>query len=139
MLRVFNVWIYGITQILMKMYNAEDPVVMIGIGALILKMVVTYPVLALCGRGAVDGLYSEIFRLSAADFIRGERRRRIIIVTLWFCSSLLIALNTSSIGTVIHALGAVSAANVFIYPGICLMKVTLQTDPSMKRTKATSL
>lgn len=120
----------------MKMYNAEDPVVMIGIGALILKMVVTYPVLALCGRGAVDGLYSEIFRLSAADFIRGERRRRFIIVTLWFCSSLLIALNTSSIGTVIHALGSVSAANVFIYPGICLMKVTLQTDPSLKRKKS---
>lgn len=34
----------------MKMYDAEDPVVMIGIGALIIKMVVTYPVLALCGR-----------------------------------------------------------------------------------------
>ena len=34
----------------MKMYDAKDPVVMIGIGALIIKMVVTYPVLALCGR-----------------------------------------------------------------------------------------
>ncbi|GBO02251.1 Putative sodium-coupled neutral amino acid transporter 7 [Araneus ventricosus] len=120
----------------MKMYDAEDPVVMFGIGALILKMVVTYPVLALCGRGAVDGLYSEVFRLSAADFVKGERRRRIVIVTLWFSSSLLIALNTSSIGTVIHALGSISAANIFIYPGICLMQVTLQTDPGMKKRKS---
>lgn len=34
----------------MKMYDASDPIVMIGIAALIIKMVVTYPVLALCGR-----------------------------------------------------------------------------------------
>lgn len=123
----------------MKMYNAEDPVVMIGIGALIIKMVVTYPVLALCGRGAVDGLYAELFRLSAGEFIIGEKKRRIIIVSLWFCSSLVIALYTNSIGTVIHALGAISSANIFIYPGVCLMKVVLQTDPDLLKWKSIGL
>lgn len=120
----------------MVMYNAEDPVVMIGIGALIIKMVVTYPVLALCGRGAVDGLYSEFFRLSASDFITGECRRRIVIVSAWFGSSMLVALYTSNIGTVIHALGAISSANIFIYPGLCLMKVVLQTDPELQKWKS---
>lgn len=120
----------------MKMYNADDPVVMIGIGALIIKMVVTYPVLALCGRGAVDGLYSELFRLSAADFVNGERKRRIIIVSVWFGASLLLSLYTNSIGTVIHSLGAISSANIFIYPGLCLMKVVLQTDPEVQQWKS---
>ncbi|XP_042900281.1 sodium-coupled neutral amino acid transporter 7 isoform X2 [Parasteatoda tepidariorum] len=120
----------------MKMYDASDPVVMVGIGALIIKMVVTYPVLALCGRGAVDGLYSELRKLSAAEFMIGEKRRRIIIASLWFSSSLLIALYTKSIGTVIHALGSVSSANIFIYPGICLIQVTLQTDRDLKRKKS---
>ncbi|KFM78404.1 putative sodium-coupled neutral amino acid transporter 7, partial [Stegodyphus mimosarum] len=103
-----------VTPNVMKMYDAEDPVVMIGIGALIVKMVVTYPVLALCGRGAVDGLYSELFRLSAADFVNGEKRRRIIIASVWFGTTLLLALYTSNIGIVIHALGSISSANIFI-------------------------
>ncbi|GFU09232.1 sodium-coupled neutral amino acid transporter 7 [Nephila pilipes] len=34
----------------MKMYDAEDPFVMVGVGALIIKMIATYPILALCGR-----------------------------------------------------------------------------------------
>lgn len=34
----------------MKMYDASDPFVMVGVGALIIKMIVTYPILALCGR-----------------------------------------------------------------------------------------
>lgn len=35
---------------IMKMYDASDPFVTVGVGALIIKMIVTYPILALCGR-----------------------------------------------------------------------------------------
>lgn len=35
---------------IMKMYDASDPFVTVGVGALIIKMIVTYPLLALCGR-----------------------------------------------------------------------------------------
>lgn len=34
----------------MVLYDASDPVVLIGIGALIVKMITTYPPLVLCGR-----------------------------------------------------------------------------------------
>ncbi|GIY62555.1 putative sodium-coupled neutral amino acid transporter 7 [Caerostris extrusa] len=118
----------------MKMYNAEDPVVMIGIGALILKMVVTYPVLALCGRVpwmACTPKYSDFQQLNSSKVKEPDESS----LQLYGSVPLSSALNTSSIGTVIHALGSISAANVFIYPGICLMQVTLQTDPGMRRKK----
>lgn len=120
----------------MKMYNASDPIVMIGVGALIVKMIVTYPVMALCGRGAVDGLYSELRGLSPAEFLSGEKKRRIVIVTLWFSSTLVFALYTKSIGSVIQLLGSVSCANIFIYPGVCLMMLVLMKDPDLKKYKS---
>ena len=35
---------------IMEQYDANDPIVLIGIGALVIKMITTYPQLVLCGR-----------------------------------------------------------------------------------------
>lgn len=40
----------AVSHNIMKMYDASDPFVTVGVGALIIKMIVTYPILALCGR-----------------------------------------------------------------------------------------
>lgn len=120
----------------MKMYDASDPFVMIGVGALIIKMIVTYPILALCGRDAVAGVYSELRGLKPAEFLATERTRRYICAALWFASSLLLAVLTSGIGIVIKYLGSVASANIFIYPGICLIKIVMKKDPEFSTAKS---
>jgi PREDICTED: similar to solute carrier family 38, member 7 len=45
----------GITQDIMQLYDAKDPIVLIGIVALTIKMITTYPPMVFCGR-SVNGL-----------------------------------------------------------------------------------
>lgn len=116
----------------MKMYDADDPFVMVGVGALIIKMIATYPILALCGRDAAAGIYAELRGLKPAEFKATEKVRRYVVAAIWFTSSLLLAVETESIGVVIKYLGSVASANIFIYPGICLLQVVLKKDPDMK-------
>lgn len=40
----------NVTPDIMALYSAKDPVVMIGILALVVKMITTYPSMILCGR-----------------------------------------------------------------------------------------
>ncbi|KFM80688.1 putative sodium-coupled neutral amino acid transporter 7, partial [Stegodyphus mimosarum] len=120
----------------MKMYDASDPFVMVGVGALIVKMIATYPILALCGRDAAAGVYAEFRGLKPAEFIATEKIRRYICAAIWFSSSLLLAVFTSGIGIVIKYLGSVASANIFIYPGICLMKMATKEDPDLKSNRS---
>ncbi|XP_074605188.1 sodium-coupled neutral amino acid transporter 7-like isoform X2 [Brevipalpus obovatus] len=126
----------GVTPDIMALYDASDPVVIIGILALALKMITTYPSMILCGRGALDGLYAEYMDLSAEDFIAGERTRRIVITTVWFVTSLLFAIFTPNIGIVIELLGSLASANVFIFPSFCLISIARrETDQFSRRTR----
>ncbi|XP_076349889.1 sodium-coupled neutral amino acid transporter 7-like [Tachypleus tridentatus] len=121
---------------IMQGYNAKDPLVLIGIAVLVVKMITTYPPLALCGRGALDGLYAELTHLPADEFIYGEKRRRFIISTGWFFSTVLLAVFTPNIGVVIELLGCLASANVFIFPGLCLISVVLKDDPGIRQCKS---
>lgn len=106
---------------IMQMFDASNPWVLFGIAALIVKMTTTYPLLASCGRGAFDGLYAELLKLPAKEFIEGEFRRRVVITTGWFVTTTALATFTSNIGVVIELLGCLAAANIFIFPGLCLV------------------
>lgn len=97
-----------------------------GIAALIIKMITSYPLLVICGRGAFDGLYAEICRISTEDFILHEKRRRIIITTLWFISTVTLAVSLSNIGVVIEMLGCLACANIFIFPGTVALLICHQ-------------
>lgn len=116
----------------MVLYDASDPVVLIGIGALIVKMITTYPPLVLCGRGALDGLYAEFAKLTVNDFLKGEKKRRIIITSGWVAITLFLALFTPSIGVVLEMLGCVAVINIFVFPGICLLQVLLKHKQQMR-------
>uniref|UniRef100_T1K0M2 Amino acid transporter transmembrane domain-containing protein n=2 Tax=Tetranychus urticae TaxID=32264 RepID=T1K0M2_TETUR len=124
----------NVTPDIMALYSAKDPVVMIGILALVVKMITTYPSMILCGRGALDGLYAEFFKLSAADFMEGEPRRRIVITTIWFVTSLLAAILTPNIGILIQLLGSLASANVFIFPSLCLLAIARREKGRFKKS-----
>lgn len=68
-------------------------------------------------RDAAAGIYAELRGLKPAEFIATERTRRYICASVWFASSLLLAVLTDGIGIVIKYLGSVASANIFIYPG----------------------
>ncbi|XP_023221953.1 putative sodium-coupled neutral amino acid transporter 7 [Centruroides sculpturatus] len=119
----------------MVLYDASDPVVLIGIGALIVKMITTYPPLVLCGRGALDGLYAEFAKLTVNDFLKGEKKRRIIITSGWVAVTLFLALYTPSIGVVLEMLGCVAVINIFVFPGICLLQVILKHNQQLRGWK----
>lgn len=113
---------------IMQMFDASNPWVLFGLGALIVKMITTYPLLIFCGRGAFDGLYAELMKLPAKEFIEGEPRRRVFITTGWFLSTVALATFTSNVGVVIELLGCLAAANIFIFPGLCLLGVFHQQE-----------
>ncbi|KAH9362061.1 hypothetical protein HPB48_002039 [Haemaphysalis longicornis] len=147
---------------IMQMFDASNPWVLFGIGALIVKndhhlpaahllrqvgarLAAVYTLwttsvytkhsvalhttlrLALL-RGAFDGLYAEMMKLPAKEFIEGEPRRRVFITTGWFLSTVALATFTSNVGVVIELLGCLAAANIFIFPGLCLLGVFHQKE-----------
>lgn len=109
---------------IMSLYDAKDPVVAIGVVALIIKFVTTYPPLMFCGRGALDGLYGEMRGLTPIEFKANERMRRIIITTIWFFSTIALAVFAPDITLTLQLLGSMASVNVFIFPGMCLISLT---------------
>lgn len=109
---------------IMSLYDAKDPIVVVGIVALVIKFITTYPPLMFCGRGALDGLYGEFRKLSADEFKSGERKRRIVITTLWFFSTVALAVFAPDISVTLQLLGSMASINVFVFPGMCLVSLT---------------
>lgn len=109
---------------IMSLYDAKDPVVVIGIVALVIKFITTYPPLMFCGRSALDGLYGEFRKLSAEEFKSGEKTRRIVITTLWFFSTVALAVFAPDISVTLQLLGSMASINVFVFPGMCLVSLT---------------
>ncbi|KFM77388.1 putative sodium-coupled neutral amino acid transporter 7, partial [Stegodyphus mimosarum] len=121
---------------IMEQYDARDPVVLIGIGALVVKMITTYPQLVLCGRGALDGLYAEFAKLTTDQFIRGEFKRRIIVTSIWFATTVLLAVLAPNIGVVIELLGCLASVNIYIFPGLCLIALTFRNDEALHKWRS---
>ncbi|CAG2101308.1 unnamed protein product [Medioppia subpectinata] len=101
--------------------NITIAIELLGIFALIIKMITTYAPLMFCGRGALDGLYAEITKLSTEDFIGGELKRRIIITSIWNTVVLILSIVTPNITIAIELLGSLAACNVFVFPGLCMV------------------
>ena len=63
---------------------------------------------------------------------------RVGFVSLWFAASLVLAIKIPNIGQVIKLLGSLAAVFIFVFPGLCLFKITYRSDPSLTR-KSTML
>ncbi|XP_013783114.1 putative sodium-coupled neutral amino acid transporter 7 [Limulus polyphemus] len=125
-----------VTSDILESYNAKDPVVMIGIAALGAKIYTIYPVVLFCGRTAIDDLYVQIRGIPPEVVVESERCRRIIIALSWFICSLTLSLLIPNIGTVIEFMGSLAAVFIFVFPGLCLFKVTLKKDPDLSYFKS---
>lgn len=109
---------------IMSLYDAKDPVVVVGVVALVIKFITTYPPLMFCGRGAFDGLYGEFRKLSNEEFKSSEKTRRIVITTAWFFSTVALAVFAPDISVTLQLLGSMASINVFVFPGMCLVSLT---------------
>lgn len=109
---------------IMSLYDAQDPIVVVGIVALVIKFITTYPPLMFCGRSALDGLYGEIRKLSPEEFKSSEKMRRYIITTVWFFSTVALAAFAPDISVTLQLLGSMASINVFVFPGMCLVSLT---------------
>ena len=109
---------------IMSLYDARDPVVVVGVVALVVKFVTTYPPLMFCGRSALDGLYAEVRQLSPTEFKLNEPRRRLVSSTLWFLSTVALAVFAPDISLTLQLLGSMASINVFVFPGMCLVSLT---------------
>ncbi|XP_022238390.1 putative sodium-coupled neutral amino acid transporter 7 [Limulus polyphemus] len=119
------------TSDILESYDAKDTVVMVGTAALGAKMFTNYPMVMFCGRTAIDDLYIETRGISRDEAVKDERCRRIIIVIIWFSSSLTLALVIPNIGILIEFVGSLAAIFIFVFPGLCLLKVTLKKNPDL--------
>lgn len=109
---------------IMSLYDGKDPIVVVGIVALVVKFITTYPPLMFCGRSALDGLYGELRQLSSDEFKQNEKCRRIVISTLWFFSTVVLAAFAPDISVTLQLLGSMASINVFVFPGMCLVSLT---------------
>jgi len=102
------------------------PWVLVAVVLIALKMVASYPILLFVGRTAFESIWAHMWSLTPEESAMGERRRRIVIVTVWFFSSLGLAVIVPDIAVVIAVLGGLAALFIFIFPGLCLLQVLLQ-------------
>lgn len=111
---------------LLKSFDPKDPSVLVAIIMFLIKTYTSYPLNLFCARTAIEGIWIEVFKLSNEEIINSEKKRRIIIVTIWFLVSLIIAIFVPNITIVINYLGALAGAFMFLFPGLCLMFYALE-------------
>jgi len=114
-------------------YNANKPSVMLALVAISLKTYTTYPILMFCGREGLSTILKDLFSLT--DNQEKERVRRCSIVTVWFISTILIAIEIPNIGAVIHILGSLAAIFIFVFPGVCLLQTTMMCEQPLVTVK----
>ena len=56
---------------------------------------------------------------------------RFLCVTTWFSLSLGLAVAIPNIGQIIKMLGGLAIVFIFVFPGLCLVMCTIQSDPSL--------
>ncbi len=117
-------------------FPGDKPEVIIGIVAMALKTIFTYPILLYCGREAFNTAIKD------AKELLGLRRpttnaqeepskiQRVIIVLIWFALSVLCAIFVPNIGEAISFLGCLAAYFIFILPGLCLIGITIKSGMS---------
>ncbi|CAF1405537.1 unnamed protein product [Rotaria sordida] len=106
---------FGITvdhDILMS-YDPKLAAVLVAVIMVAIKTYTAYPINLFCGRISIDSF-------STRHEEQHSIKRRIIIVCLWFSTTLVGAVFLPNISLAIHYLGALAASFIFIFPGLCL-------------------
>lgn len=105
---IFGILTFGSGKLdtdLMKNYDPNEKVVLIGILCLIFKTVTTYPLLLFCARVAIDKWVQNLTR----DLVP-EPKRRAFIVLIWFMSTLVVSTTLPDIGLIIDLVGTLAVS-----------------------------
>ncbi|CAL4073005.1 unnamed protein product [Meganyctiphanes norvegica] len=106
-------------------YDATKPWVLIAVILLAVKSWTTYPILLFCVREAVSDIYVQCRHQTPVEAALYEPRRRTVIAIILWGSSIILAIFTPNINIVVKLLGCLAALFIFIFPGMCLLQMTL--------------
>jgi solute carrier family 38 (sodium-coupled neutral amino acid transporter), member 7/8 len=113
---------------LLQSYNSSEPAVLVVLLMYLFKTYTSYPLNLFCARTAIESLWIKMFELDRLEQTKFEKARRFSIVTIWFVVSLFVALFIPNITFVIRYLGALAAAFMFIFPGLCILTVGFENN-----------
>lgn len=108
-------------------YMDKSTILTLAIIFIAIKNFTTYPIIFYCGRDAFLGLLGMDGNLND--------RFRVFITLIWYILTLTIAILIPDISPFINLLGVISAAFIFIIPGICLFQSILLKDPELYLNK----
>jgi len=111
-----------VSEDIVSNYDASKPSVLLALIAISLKTFTTYPILLFCGREGLSTIIKDLF--IKEDTEGKELVRRCTIVTVWFISTIILSIELPSIGIVIKLLGPLAAIFMFVFPGICLLRMS---------------
>jgi sodium-coupled neutral amino acid transporter 7/8 len=123
---IFGYATFGIGKVpsdILQGYADKSTTLTIAILAIAIKNFTTYPIVLYCGRDAVLSLFRR--DVDCHYLIRCS------ITIIWFILCLVIAIVIPDISPIINMMGTLSAAFIFVIPGICLLQSTLQKDPRL--------
>ncbi|XP_017884428.1 putative sodium-coupled neutral amino acid transporter 7 [Ceratina calcarata] len=109
-------------------YADESVTVALAVVFVAIKNFTTYPIVLYCGRDA-------LFSLARIDVDATTFRSRAFVTIVWYVLSLIIAVLVPDISPVVNLLGALSAAFIFVFPGIALFRSTLLKDSELYLNK----
>ncbi|XP_058802207.1 sodium-coupled neutral amino acid transporter 7-like [Phymastichus coffea] len=121
---------FGIGKVpsdILQGYTDKSTTLTIAIIAIAVKNFTTYPIVLYCGRDAILNLFGKDVD---CHFII-----RFAITIIWFTLCLVIAILVPDIAPLINMMGSLSAAFIFVFPGICLFQSILYKDPSLYLNK----
>ncbi|OXU21635.1 hypothetical protein TSAR_013601 [Trichomalopsis sarcophagae] len=121
---------FGIGKVpsdILQGYTDKSTTLTIAIVAIAVKNFTTYPIVLYCGRDAILSLFGRDVDCKFSI--------RFTITIIWYALSLVIAILVPDIGPVINIMGSLSAAFIFVFPGICLLQSTLYKDPLLHLNK----
>lgn len=127
---IFGYQTFGIGKVpsdILQGYSDKSVLVTIAIILFAIKNCTTYPIVLYCGRDAVLAIFGKD--------VDSSFKTRIFITSVWFITSLILAILLPDISAVINLLGAISATFIFILPGICLLQSILLKDPELYLNK----
>lgn len=131
---------------ILRNYCSKDIPVSIARGTLVLCLITSYPILFFCGRLSLDSAILSLYSSLEIAFARHHRKtkqpykpspcssqsyctpetiRRVIEINIWFVITLVLALFVPEIKYVISPLGCLAAVFIFVFPGLCILKLGL--------------
>ncbi|XP_059158332.1 sodium-coupled neutral amino acid transporter 7-like [Physella acuta] len=127
----------SITNDILLSFN-PTAAVMVAVVFVVVKAYTTYPIHCFCGKAAFDTVWKMVWHMSPEEIIHRENNRHIATTCVWFTLTLLLSIFIPNIGVVIQILGALAAVFIFVFPGLCLFKVT-QTKIDFEEKQPTQI